>query len=155
MFEKNSSSIRRFALALPAMLIGVDGVLAQTASPDFNRDIRPILSGKCFKCHGPDAGARKAKLRLDQRDAAIRLEAIVPGKPQESLLLERVSTGDPDDRMPLKGDPLSSEEIAKLKAWIEGGANYEALGPTSRQSRRHSLPCAIGHGPPANSISSF
>jgi len=127
MFEKNSSSIRRFALALPAMLIGVDGVLAQTASPDFNRDIRPILSGKCFKCHGPDAGARKAKLRLDQRDAAIRLEAIVPGKPQESLLLERVSTGDPDDRMPLKGDPLSSEEIAKLKAWIEGGANYEAL----------------------------
>ena len=92
---------------------------------DFNRDIRPILSGKCFKCHGPDAGARKAKLRLDQRDAAIRLEAIVPGKPQESLLLERVSTGDPDDRMPLKGDPLSSEEIAKLKAWIEDGAKYE------------------------------
>ena len=110
-------------------LLGVADVKVETSSGggaeaiDFNRDIRPILSGKCFKCHGPDAGARKAKLRLDQRDAAIRLEAIVPGKPQESLLLERVSTGDPDDRMPLKGDPLSSEEIAKLKACIEGGAN--------------------------------
>ncbi len=108
------------------VLTGGQSVQAQSNRPDFNRDIRPILSGKCFKCHGPDAEARKAKLRLDQRDSALNSEAFVAGKPSESLLLERVSTHDRDDRMPPKGDPLSSAEIALLKAWIEDGAKYEA-----------------------------
>ena len=125
MFEKNSSSIRRFALALPAMLIGVDGVLAQTASPDFNRDIRPILSGRCFKCHGPDTNAREADLRLDRREVAIDSGAVVSGSPEESLLMQRITSNDPDLRMPPVGDPLSAKEIEVLEAWIESGAEYE------------------------------
>ena len=55
-------------------------------APDFNRDVRPILAAKCFKCHGPDDAARKAKLRLDTRDGA---EAVV-GKPADSELVRRV-----------------------------------------------------------------
>jgi len=93
---------------------------------DFNRDIRPVLSGKCFKCHGPDAGARKAKLRLDHRDSAIASGVIVPGDANKSELIQRISSHDPDERMPPKGDPLSAEQIAKLTAWIKDGANYEA-----------------------------
>src|SRR5829696_10145353 len=81
---------------------------AQPAAPagaqkvDFNRDVRPILADHCFQCHGPDAQKRKADLRLDvdptaqKRDAAV----IVPGKPNESELIRRVSADDPRDRMP-------------------------------------------------------
>ena len=100
-------------------------VSAQTPVPDFSRDIRPILSGKCFKCHGPDAESREADLRLDQRKAAIELEAIVPGSPDKSLLMERILTGDPDDRMPPKGPRLTPEQITTLRAWIKSGAKYE------------------------------
>ncbi len=57
------------------------------AQPEYNRDIRPILAENCFACHGPDSASRKANLRLDQRDAAIKAEAIVPGKPEKSALV--------------------------------------------------------------------
>ncbi|MEY3958528.1 MAG: hypothetical protein RJA37_1131, partial [Verrucomicrobiota bacterium] len=67
---------------------------------DFNRDVRPILSENCFYCHGPDASHRKAKLRLDLRDAAIAKEAFVPGKPEESELSLRLDAEDPEERMP-------------------------------------------------------
>ncbi len=99
---------------------------AQTEPPSFSRDIRPILSGKCFKCHGPDREAREADLRLDRRESAIDADVIVPGNPAESWILDVVSSDDPDLRMPAKGDPLSSEEIELLRAWIENGAEYEA-----------------------------
>ncbi|MEM9481913.1 MAG: PSD1 and planctomycete cytochrome C domain-containing protein [Verrucomicrobiota bacterium] len=92
---------------------------------DFGRDIRPILSGRCFNCHGPDAGSREADLRLDVRDAAIEAGAFVAGAPEESLLLERVTTTDRYDRMPPKGKALKKEEVAKLRAWIATGAPYE------------------------------
>ncbi len=101
-------------------------VHAQPKSPSYNRDIRPILSGKCFKCHGPDSETREADFRLDRRESAIDADVIVPGKPVESWILDVVSSDDPDLRMPPKGDPLSSEEIALLRDWIKNGAKYEA-----------------------------
>src|SRR5437879_13147791 len=67
---------------------------------EYNRHIRPILSENCFACHGPDSASRKAKLRLDQRDAAIQAEAIVPGNPEKSALVQRICAIDPDEIMP-------------------------------------------------------
>ncbi|MHA3774242.1 DUF1553 domain-containing protein [Verrucomicrobiota bacterium sgz303538] len=95
----------------------------------FNRDIRPILSDKCFHCHGPDAKKREADLRLDERDAAIEAQAIVPGKPQESEMIAHILSTDPTEHMPPRksklGD-LTPEEINTLKRWIAQGAPYEA-----------------------------
>ena len=92
---------------------------------DFARDIRPILSNACFKCHGP--AVQKAKLRLDQRDAAINKGAITPGKHAESELLKRVLLPDSEDghMPPVDVAPrLTPEQVAKLKAWIDQGAEY-------------------------------
>src|ERR1700758_337163 len=66
----------------------------------YNRDIRPILAENCFACHGPDSAARKARLRLDQRDQAMQMEAIVPGQPDKSSLIERVFSEERDKTMP-------------------------------------------------------
>ncbi len=83
----------------------------------FNRDIRPILADKCFKCHGPDARQRKGKLRLDDERAAKAPAgsgsvAIVPGKIDESELYARITADDPEERMPPKdsGKSLSAAE---------------------------------------------
>jgi hypothetical protein len=92
---------------------------------DFARDIRPILSNNCFKCHGP--ATQKAKLRLDDRDSAINKGAIAPGKHADSELLKRVLLADSEDgRMPPLGvaERLTPNQVAKLKAWIDGGAEY-------------------------------
>src|SRR5437879_12794353 len=80
------------ALSFPAVSFAAEKV-------DFGRDVRPILSNRCFKCHGP--AVQKAKLRLDSREAATKDGAIVPGKPGESKLIERVcEPSDEDGRMP-------------------------------------------------------
>src|SRR3954467_10113523 len=86
-----------------ALLLAAACAVAQV--PDFNRDVRPILAENCFLCHGPDDGTRKAKLRLDVRDAALKggksgTAAIVPGKPTESALVARITSPDPEQRMP-------------------------------------------------------
>lgn len=101
------------------------------AAVDFNREIRPILSGYCFKCHGPDEETRESNLRLDVRDDALLAAesgtfAIVPGDPESSELLARVSTHDEDDVMPPPSEnkQLSSEQIEVLRQWIAEGANY-------------------------------
>jgi cytochrome c553 len=101
-------------------------------SPDFDRDIRPILAAKCFACHGPDAESRKAGLRLDTFEGATAalengVRAIAPGSPETSTLLVRVASTDLDDRMPPEGhDALTATEIASLRAWISSGAEYTA-----------------------------
>ncbi|MEY4483413.1 MAG: hypothetical protein RL693_865, partial [Verrucomicrobiota bacterium] len=95
----------------------------------FNQDIRPILSDKCFHCHGPDSKKREADLRLDVRDAAMKDKAIVPGKPGESEIIARILTEDADDHMPpikSKLEKLTAAEIDTLKRWIAEGAEYEA-----------------------------
>lgn len=97
---------------------------------DFNRDIRPILSGKCFACHGPDEEERAADLRLDTSEGAARdlggYAAIVAGAPGESEIIYRVTSDDPDELMPPegKGEPLTPEEVATLEKWIKQGAPY-------------------------------
>ncbi|QDS95962.1 Planctomycete cytochrome C [Roseimaritima multifibrata] len=93
----------------------------------YNRDIRPILSGRCFACHGPDEESREADLRLDDREEAIDFGAIAPGSPDDSLLLERIVSTDPDLVMPPPHAdmPLSATEQATLRRWIETGAEYQ------------------------------
>ncbi len=94
---------------------------------EYNRDIRPILTDTCFACHGVDGAARKADLRLDQRQAAIDMSAIVPGKPDQSSLIDRIFTTDPDKIMPppKTHKVLTDEQKAILKRWIEDGAEYQ------------------------------
>ena len=99
--------------------------LCRAEEINFTRDIRPVLSGRCFKCHGPDPGARQADLRLDLRHSAVDVGAIVPGSPKESSLVDRILSDDPDLRMPPGGKPLTAEQIGALQAWIQAGAEYE------------------------------
>lgn len=98
----------------------------------FNRDIRPLLSDKCFHCHGPDEKERKSGLRLDQRDSALKpaksgAVAIVPGTPDQSELIARCFTSDEDDLMPPSkmGKPLTDREKALLEQWVAEGAEYQ------------------------------
>jgi len=102
------------------------------AKVDFTREVRPILANHCFKCHGPDEGARKAKLRLDVRDEAIKPaksgeKAIIPGKPEKSELVARIFAEVEDDLMPPASTkhPLSQAQKEILKRWIAEGAEYK------------------------------
>jgi hypothetical protein len=101
---------------------------ASAAPPvDFNAEVRPILAGQCYQCHGPDEKARKAKLRLDVRDAAIDAGAVVPGKPDDSELIRRVCSDDVKEKMPpaaSKKPALTAEQTALLRRWIAEGAKY-------------------------------
>src|SRR5256885_7495430 len=96
---------------------------------EYNRDIRPILSVRCFKCHGPDKAARKASLRLDLAEEAYaerkksHQHAIVPGKPEDSLLCQKIFATDKDDLMPPPESNLSLtvQEKEKIRRWISEG----------------------------------
>jgi len=92
---------------------------------EFNRDIRPILSEKCFQCHGPDSAARQAGLRLDLPEGA--LEVIQPGQVDVSELIDRITTTDLDQRMPPESSEkmLSDQEQELLVAWVRQGAVYQ------------------------------
>jgi cytochrome c553 len=94
---------------------------------DYNWQVRPILSDNCFRCHGPDAKSRQAGLRLDQKESAYA-QAIAPGKPDQSELVNRVSSTDPSYRMPpprASAKGLTEAEIATLTEWIRQGAEYK------------------------------
>src|SRR5690348_11292629 len=100
---------------------------ATPARIEFNRDIRPIITENCDACHGPDKNQRKAKLRLDVREIALARGAIVPGKPEESKLVDHVFSSDPDDIMPppKTQKTLTTRQKELLKQWIAEGAEYE------------------------------
>src|SRR4030095_8311720 len=113
----------------------------------YNFDIRPILSDKCFKCHGPDANKRQAQFRLDIPDSAFAplketkgAFAIVRGKPAESEIYKRISSTDTSYMMPAPEShlgALSDYEIKLFKKWIEQGAQYErhwAFTPPQKQN---------------------
>src|SRR5262249_9779466 len=94
----------------------------------FERDVQPVLV-RCMVCHGP--GKARAELRLDSRQAATAVlptgnQAVVPGRPEESEILRRVSARDPKERMPPKGDPLSAAQVEKVRRWIADGAEWPA-----------------------------
>jgi hypothetical protein len=135
----------RFAIAL-CILIGN----AASADVRFNRDVRPILSDKCFACHGPDAAARQADLRLDVREAAESV--LAPGRPEESELLARIVSTDPELRMPPESThkSVSPAEVATLREWIAAGAEYEPHW--SFISLREAPVPATGSPWPANAI---
>ena len=104
-------------------------LLAQNV--DFQRDIRPILSDNCFQCHGPDSESRQAGLRLDRRDSALAALAdgtpIVPGKSADSLVYQRISSGDAGFRMPPAEahKTLTPAQIATIQHWIDSGAPWK------------------------------
>lgn len=91
---------------------------------DYNFHVRPLLSDRCFNCHGPDERARKAKLRLDTPEGARRV--LTPGKPDESELITRICAED-DTRMPPRKSnlSLSREEVALLRRWVAEGAEFK------------------------------
>src|SRR5262245_39842571 len=112
------------AWALLAVVAAASAVSAQPIK--YNRDVRPLLADNCFACHGPDKSQRKAKLRLDDRDLAVKQGAIVPGKPDQSELVARILSHDKDVMPPPHSHKtLKKEQKELLKRWIAEGAAYE------------------------------
>ena len=95
---------------------------------DYVRDIQPILADHCFECHGQDPSSREADLRLDKREIAVAEingdPAIVPGDAEQSVMIQRIASQDPDLRMPPldHGEPLTEPERSLLRRWIDQGA---------------------------------
>src|SRR5687767_2135215 len=121
-------------LAIAATLLPPTALAAgaSQAEPDFNRQIRSILSDNCFACHGPDDQKRKSNLRLDIAEEAIKPaksgdRAIVPGDPAKSKLIERILSKDEDEVMPppKTGKTLTATQIDMLRRWIASGAKFQ------------------------------
>ena len=119
---------RRWPTLLAWLVVGVIAHAARANDPvSYNRDVRPILAERCFKCHGRDESDRRGELRLDLREQAIET-AIVPGNADDSEIIARVASDDPDIRMPPPGAhkaPLTADEVETLRQWIDRGAEYE------------------------------
>ncbi|MEI6467747.1 MAG: c-type cytochrome domain-containing protein, partial [Verrucomicrobiota bacterium] len=123
--------LSRYPIALGLMLLAAARVAS--APVDFNREVRPILSDKCYHCHGPDESGRKAKLRFDTKEGALRVHndtvVIVPGKSAESEIIFRVASTDAEEVMPppeAKLGRLTAAEVATLKRWIDEGATFQS-----------------------------
>jgi hypothetical protein len=121
---------RVFFLAPAVFMAAVSAAFGQTPI-DFDRDIRPILSDTCFKCHGPDEQQRKADLRLDTQQGLYRNEnnvsVVVPKQPKDSELVRRITSMDPEDRMPPIESRLNLKpaQISLIQRWIEQGAEWK------------------------------
>jgi len=128
-------------LTLSEVLVG-PSTAAEQSAVQFHRDVRPILSNHCFKCHGPDEEARQAELRLDTRDglfgaAASGASIVVAGRPESSELFRRITAEHEEERMPPAEvqKPLTSDQIELVRRWIEEGAvcqSHWAYVPPSR-----------------------
>ena len=122
----------RFVIGLCLLCFAAERLVADTGQINFSRDIRPILSDKCFQCHGPDEAKQESGLRLDERQDALApaesgATAIVPNHPDTSELIKRILSKDADTVMPPPASQkvLSIEEIELLRKWIAEGAKYE------------------------------
>src|SRR5882724_5516043 len=140
----------RYLLALLAMAAAGQGAVS------FNRDIRPIMSDTCFRCHGPDKNARMAGLRLDIRDEAIKARKpdvipIIPGDPEHSAIIQRIFAKDARIMPPaFAHKELTPAQKDTIRRWVAEGAKYEghwAYGPVERP--------AVSAGPAANPIDDF
>src|SRR5262245_44218538 len=145
---KVSHSASLFALALLAACAPI--ARGQDAKPkvDFAHDVLPVLKAKCAQCH--TNGTYKSGVSMDTRAELLKSKVVVPGKSGESELIKRVTSTDPDYRMTPNGPPLTAKEVAALKAWIDGGLEWEAgfsfkppayVAPL--KPRRPTLPAAL------------
>src|SRR5437773_1660619 len=134
---RHSSKAACFGFCLVVVALAMSVVACNRAHTvrrlDFNQDVQPILASRCFSCHGPDPEMRKAGLRLDLAEWAMKKreghrDAIVPGHPEKSELVKRIESKDPKYLMPQteqgEAKPMSAAEIATLKEWIKQGAVY-------------------------------
>ncbi|MFO0881049.1 MAG: PSD1 and planctomycete cytochrome C domain-containing protein [Gemmataceae bacterium] len=115
------------AVSCAVTVLHADGPPAKpTQKVDFNREIRPILTETCFACHGPDPKKRKADLRLDQRDAAIKHGALVPGKSVGTEMFDRLVSTEPGKLMPpaKSGKKLTPSQIELIRRWLNEGGHY-------------------------------
>ena len=121
---------------------------------DFDRDIRPILSDRCYVCHGPDSGTREAELRLDLKEEAF--DVIVPGKPDASELVSRIFSDDIDEVMPPPESNLavSAEEKKLISEWIAQGATWKKHWAFEKRGQPD-LPKVIAKGRVSNQIDNF
>jgi hypothetical protein len=126
--NRSLSLLLSLLLAWGASRVATPSAAASDGPISFNRDIRPILSDRCYACHGNDSGTREADLRLDTAEGAHEW-AIIPGDADGSEVVARVSSDDPDMRMPpadSKKKPLTNAQVELLRRWIDQGAPYEA-----------------------------
>lgn len=126
-----SPALLRLVFSLLVLVATVETNHAQESSVNFNRDIRPLLSDRCFHCHGPDEENRKEGLRFDQRDGDEgALNVLVPGDADASEFYRRLTSNDPDVVMPppdAHKKPLTKAEKKRFQSWINEGAEYEAF----------------------------
>ncbi|MEX2285764.1 MAG: PSD1 and planctomycete cytochrome C domain-containing protein [Planctomycetaceae bacterium] len=153
----------RFSASLCAMIVvglGASTARAGDGAPSYSRDVRPILASTCFKCHGPDEGARQAELRLDTPEGAAAdrdgKRAIVPGNLESSELVRRITNADPAEKMPPSdsGKSLTAAQIDTLRRWVQSGGKYEkhwAFVPPSRPA----VPAVKNTAWPRNEIDRF
>ncbi len=114
-------------MLIAILIILMSPLVAAAAAVDFNRDVRPILSDKCFTCHGPDPAKRKTTLRFDMEASASSV--IVVGDPEKSKLYQRISSDNKATRMPpayAGHDKLAPKDIALIRDWIAQGAKWQS-----------------------------
>lgn len=114
---------------LLASALFLSACAAHAAEPvDFSRDIRPLLSDRCFHCHGPDEESRDSEIRFDVAERPEHKGLLIPGKPDASEFFLRITSSDPDMQMPPPGSgrKLSAEEIALFRRWIDEGAEWSS-----------------------------
>ena len=143
-------------LFLLAFTTGLGSPGRAVEPPSYNRDIQPILADNCFACHGAESESREADLRLDQRDAAIEFAAITPGRPDESEVIARIFSDDPELQMPPleTKKKLTAAQKEQLKQWIAAGAEYQSHWSLIKPQRPQ-LPLAKNEAWVKNEIDRF
>ena len=140
--SKGGATLRALLVTVGSVAAVIQPSAVAAEKLQFNRDIRPILSDRCFRCHGPDEGSRESGLRLDVREEAIAFGAITPGDLESSTLVERIETDDASLVMPPPESKmtLTDAERATLRAWLAQGADYEAHWSLQSLARQTKVP---------------